>query len=126
MLGHEEVVKFLVETRADRDAKDREGRSPPHLTAMAGKEAVVTFLLGKGAKIEGKSRNVMTALFHAAEAGHKATVETLIKHGADKEVQTSRGNDRSDLQLRMGTRRSHDCCLTWGPVTIGRIARGRI
>jgi ankyrin repeat protein len=84
-LGHEEVVKLLLETaKIDVDSKSS-GRTPLSWAAENGHEAVVKLVLEKGAELETKdTENDQTPLSWAAANGHEAVVKLLLEKGAKK------------------------------------------
>ena len=93
----EAVVKLLLESGADKEAKDQWGRTPLHFAASKGQEALVRLLIEKGADKEAKDKKAPTPLHIAAYNGHKAVGRLLIEQGADKEARTKEG--RTPLHL---------------------------
>ena len=86
------VVRFLVENRANKDAKDWMGRGALHYAAMGGKEATVSYLLSVGILVDYKTTWGKTALHIAAMKGYGAVVSILVQSGADLESSTGFGD----------------------------------
>ena len=84
--GYDTVVKQLLETDVDIDAKGRCGMTPLSLAARDGHSAVVKQLLEIGVDREPKDQSERTPLSWAAGNGHDAVVKQLIE--ADVDVDT--------------------------------------
>ncbi|KXX79505.1 Histone-lysine N-methyltransferase EHMT1 [Madurella mycetomatis] len=84
--GDVATVKVLLETGANIEAQDSDGKTPLILATMNRHEAVVELLLEKGAQV-----NVCcdsgryTPLLIAASHGHLALVKLLLERGAKHE-----------------------------------------
>ena len=87
-LGHVEVVKALVQYKADVLRKDVEGRSPLYSAAKRGHEEVVRFLLGRGAQVDATDNDGKTPLYSAAKNGFSGVVRILLNAGADANLLT--------------------------------------
>jgi hypothetical protein len=81
-LGHEGVVKLLLETKADVESKWG-GRTPLSWAAFKGHEAVVKLLLKAKADVESRDDRNRTPLSLAAYGGHETVVKLLLKAKAD-------------------------------------------
>ena len=79
--GHTDVVKVLLEHRANVDVYNTEGHSPMHYVPNA---EIVRLLLERGAKIDARTRGVRkyTPLHSAVIAGREAVVEKLLHYNA--------------------------------------------
>jgi hypothetical protein len=80
-LGHETVVKLLLEkdTDVEADSKDWDGRTPLSWAAGSGHEAVVKLLLARpDVGANSKDWDGQTPLSWAAERGHEAVVKLLL------------------------------------------------
>jgi hypothetical protein len=89
--GDRGIVKHLLDTGADIDSKDKDGRTPLSGAAMKGHEAVVKLLLEKGADIDSKDKVGRTPLMWAAMNGHKAVVKLLLENGAEVDSKNKDG-----------------------------------
>jgi ankyrin repeat protein len=76
--GHEDIVKWLLET-GDPDIKDRMYSRTPLLCAAQNRhEAVVKLLLEtSNAEVDSKDNGGQTPLSYAAQKGHEAVVKLL-------------------------------------------------
>ena len=89
--GHLEVVRFLVESGANKDqgATD-DGATPLHIAAAKGRLEVVRFLVESGAnKDQGTTDDGATPLHIAAAKGHLEVVRFLVESGANKDQGTT-------------------------------------
>ncbi|KAI9854022.1 MAG: hypothetical protein M1813_001583 [Trichoglossum hirsutum] len=114
-VGHEAMVRLLVEKGADVNAKDGHGNTALLWAAKCGHEATVRLLLEKeadtevalpwaaecgyeailvemGVNINTKDDGGRTALLQAAKGGHEAIVRLLVERGADVNVEDDYGN----------------------------------
>ncbi|KAJ0393451.1 hypothetical protein ATCC90586_003259 [Pythium insidiosum] len=60
--GHIDIVRHLLEFRADTEAKDTDGMSAIHYAAFPGHTEIVRLLLENGSDIEAKDQEEKTAL----------------------------------------------------------------
>jgi len=81
--GHLSVVEYLVDQKADINAKDNGGWTPLHYAAANGQLNVVEYLVNQKADINAKDVIRKTPLHWAAEKDHFSIVENLLHHGAD-------------------------------------------
>ncbi|KAI0972746.1 ankyrin [Xylaria arbuscula] len=92
-MGHEVVVKILLEQGADLECRDEEfGNTPLFWAAQMGHDGVVKLLLDNNADIEGTIKEMnFTPLFVAAAAGRHTTVKLLLENNADPEARDMLG-----------------------------------
>ena len=76
--GHEDIVKLLLEHKANINAFSAKGATPLMLAASKGREGVVRVLLEKGADITLRDRAGATALQRAVQAGH-TRIEAMLR-----------------------------------------------
>jgi len=81
--GHLSVVEYLVNQKADINAKDKNDWTPLHYAAQKGHLSVVEYLVNQKADINTKDEDNKTPLHYAARYGHLSVVEYLVNHGAD-------------------------------------------
>ena len=78
--GHLEMVRLLLEARADKNTRDPDdGRTALMAAAARGHLRVVNFLLQVGADKEAATPDGDTALTYAAESGHLNVVYMLLE-----------------------------------------------
>jgi ankyrin repeat protein len=82
--GHVEVLRFLLDSRAEVNARTRAGVTPLHFAAAMGHLEAVRFLLERGADESLEDRFGVTALDGAEEGGHLELVELLRSAAASK------------------------------------------
>lgn len=96
--GHLELVKFLMESKADVHAQTQTGDTALTYACENGHTDVAEVLLYFGAELEHLSEGGRTPLMKACRAGHICTVKFLIQKGADVNRQTT-NNDHTPLSL---------------------------
>lgn len=93
----EEIVRMILETNIDLEAKDREGRTALLWAATSGRVSLARLLLSerKGklpcANIQAKNHRDKTALHLAAENNRIDLVGFLLKEGADPNAKSDGG-----------------------------------
>jgi len=89
--GHEEVIKLLLDSKANTESKDVRGQTALILAAMSGNGAVVKLLLDNKADIRPKDDTFgRTALIWAAANDHQAVVRLLLEKKAGIESKDDR------------------------------------
>jgi len=86
---HFDAVKALLDSGADANGLDKQGRAPLHVAATLGMLDMACLLVARGADIGGggKNRNIAsTPLHQAAWGGHVEVVRFLLGAGADIEA----------------------------------------
>jgi serine/threonine-protein phosphatase 6 regulatory ankyrin repeat subunit A len=81
-MGHEALVRLLLEKGADPESKDASGQTPLRWAVEKGHVAVARLLVEKGADPESKDVSGQTPLRRAAEKGHVAVARLLVEKGA--------------------------------------------
>ena len=90
--GHLEVVKLLLQAKADVNAADRAGETPLHKALVAGlfvkvtdqQMEIIRLLLANGAAVNATDKHGHTPLYYAEREHKQAVIELLRQHGAIK------------------------------------------
>jgi ankyrin repeat protein len=90
--GHLEVVKYLLQYKADPDLTDTRGFHALQLAASKGRDAVAQALIAGGAGLEARTKHGGTALHVAVASNFPSMVQLLLDAGADKEARDAGGN----------------------------------
>ena len=80
---HAEIVKMLVQTGADVNAKNIEGETTLMQVSTLGRIKEVKLLLEAGANVDAVDLKGETALIKASKLGHIETVKLLLQAGAN-------------------------------------------
>lgn len=96
--GHIELVRFLLENRANVHAQTQTGDTALTYACENGHTDVAEVLLYYGAELEHESEGGRTPLMKACRAGHICTIKFLINKGADVNRQST-SNDHTPLSL---------------------------
>ncbi|KAL9485361.1 hypothetical protein ACSS6W_004150 [Trichoderma asperelloides] len=78
--GNNAALRPLLESEAEVDARNEDGKTALHIAAEMGHKAILEMLLEKGADATAKTTAGETALKLAAWGGHEATVRHLLDH----------------------------------------------
>jgi ankyrin repeat protein len=89
--NHVDVVRLLLEFRAEVDRRDRYGKTPLMAASEEGHDECVRVLLGAGADVDACEENGKGALYYACYEGHTSTAQLLLDRGAD--VSARHGKD---------------------------------
>ena len=81
--GHKEIVKLLIDNKANPNIKNNGGETALMHAAVKGRTEVVKLLIDNGADINIKGRDGVTALMLAATWERMEIVKLLIDNGAD-------------------------------------------
>ncbi|KAF2723453.1 ankyrin, partial [Polychaeton citri CBS 116435] len=82
--GHLAIVRLLLSSGGDRDARTTFGRTPVLEAMVENKLDVLTYLLDQGASVNTRTNSGWTMLHDAAANGKVDAVQMLIERGADK------------------------------------------
>lgn len=88
LFGLEGVVKLLLKTNADVNAKDDGGQTPLFWAAGNGHTVVVKLLLEKEADLNIKNSNGQTLLSMAKERGCNEVVKLLLEYSAHEDSES--------------------------------------
>ncbi|MEJ2406268.1 MAG: ankyrin repeat domain-containing protein [Candidatus Thiodiazotropha sp.] len=83
--GHEEVVRYLLDSGADVNASGKLGRTPLHLAAFNGMLELAQTLISQGANVNAKTVEGATPMHSAAIAikNNVQVLQLLLANGAD-------------------------------------------
>lgn len=95
--GRVEIVRMLIEARADLDVKDIWGRGPLHYATMNGNLKIIGALIEARAILNIQDEWGYTPLHKAIMNGEIETVRMLIDAGAKKDIQDYIGRLPYDL-----------------------------
>ena len=90
--GHVDIVRVLLDSGVETDARMSDGTTPLKAAAQAGRIAVVRMLLDAGAAVDARNENGATALVDAAFAGHVLILHQLREAGADLNAKLKDGS----------------------------------
>jgi ankyrin repeat protein/L-ascorbate metabolism protein UlaG (beta-lactamase superfamily) len=85
------IIRLLLESGADLEAKNSSGQTPLLYSCYAGFQGAVGLLLDKGASFQYRDRNGRSPLHYAAREGKAAVVEVLLNKGADPTLKDGQG-----------------------------------
>lgn len=91
--GNLDMIKYLIEKKAQVNKKNSQGETPLHGAARNGRLEVVKYLIANGANMDIQDNQDETPLHKAVSAVYPdlATIEYLISHGARLDIQDKHG-----------------------------------
>ena len=105
--GQTEIVRLLVELRAEIHWRDEEGYTALYVAAEMGRTGAAGALLDLGGRTEDESSYGTTPLHTASLWGHVKVVQLLLDHGA----RTSAQDDFGRTPLHLATRENCVSCV---------------
>jgi len=93
----EEIIKMLLQSRADVHAEDNDKRTPIIWAAFFGQATCIKVLLESKANLEDKDNSGFTPLLTAALYNHAASCAALLSAGANIEARDKEGRWALDL-----------------------------
>lgn len=93
--GYQQIVEFLLSTKAEVNARDNAGSTPLHQAAAAEGHSgdVLELLLAHGAAVNAADRQGLTPLHYATLANNRDAVKVLLKHGANANAKDDKGGN---------------------------------
>lgn len=102
--GHADVVKVLLDSGADIDAKSRNnlGVAALHSALAGGFMDVAALLVERGADVSAQTAEGWTPLHYCADIGDQEFASLLIARGADPGIAARDGRTPADLAFDVG------------------------
>jgi ankyrin repeat protein len=100
--GQHDVVRALIQQKADVNAPEADGTTALHWAARADDLEMVQLLLRAGARADAANRNRITPLSLAALSGSRAVVEALVEAGAGVNTRLPQGQTALMMAARGG------------------------
>lgn len=117
LLGHDEVVEWLLFAGANLTIKEDQGFSPMHAAAHSGRERVVRMLAAFNMDPSERHRDGWTPIHYAAwgEGGekHTETVRSLLELGVPHDEMTPHGHLPIQLAMEKKNQKSVDLLMEW-------------
>jgi len=88
--GNVKEIEQLLDSCAEPDTKDENGRTPLHIAAVYGRDDAVKMLIKCAANLEARDNNNLSPLYLAALNNRVGVIEQLVSSGA--EVDGQNGN----------------------------------
>lgn len=108
-LDENHIIRFIIENRADVNAKTAYGiETPIHRATISGNQDIVRLLWGCGADINAPRSGGETPLMIATKNLDPSMVYLLIRLGADVKVTDIHGQTASDLAIAHGANELFD------------------
>lgn len=96
------VMSWLDRAGTDTNLPDASGRTPLHVSSVAGSTAIVKFLLERGADPNTYDVLQRSPLHYAAALGHVKILQLLALHGGDLHALDGNGNSAWDIVSNPG------------------------
>lgn len=84
-------VRFLLDSGANANLRDRDGRTPLHWAANRGGIGLVKLLLDSGADVNARDNDKLTPLHAAARKDRREAAKLLLERGADLNAKDKSG-----------------------------------
>lgn len=97
--GHTEVIRALLEYKADIENQSADGTTPLLLAAGDGHADAVKLLLEKGANVSAQTRDGMSAFSRALSGGHFDIAKELLRAGYNPVSAADRAAIRSSTEV---------------------------
>ena len=85
-VGNKEIVKLLLEHKADTSRHDRYGYTPLCIACLQSKTEIALSLIQAGAKVNLRDEDGNLPLHYAAREGNIELVNELLKRGRSKKL----------------------------------------
>lgn len=91
LIGHIEIVKFLIEKSADINMRIEKGGQTPLMAAIVGRDEIAKLLIEKGADVNIKDNAGWSPLTWASATNHAEIAKLLIEKGAHINEKNNQG-----------------------------------
>lgn len=91
LLGNENIVKLLIDYKANVNKANNNGITPLHLAAWNGLTKIIYILIENGADPNIRFYDSNTLLHYESMNGNDSIAELLLKHNADANIQNKLG-----------------------------------
>ena len=108
------LVKYMLQSGVDVNAKDTYGDTALIAAASAGRGELVAFLLQQGANVDAQNDAGLTALMNAAIKGYDSIVATLLDANAQVDIKTPGGETALFKAVGYGHKSISDALLAKG------------
>ncbi|KAK3104827.1 hypothetical protein FSP39_011109 [Pinctada imbricata] len=109
--GHNEVVAFLLENKADVNLTDNEGNTSLHHSAFGKEPAIMKLLLGSNADVDAVNKNGQTSLHVSIGKAVLACVKLLREKRAKCTIKDHTGDTAMHLAIIVGNPDIMKCVL---------------
>lgn len=131
--GQLKVVKFLLDNKANIEARDGVDQTPLLNAAQGEKRDIVELLVGRGADVNAVTQSASgggihqgySALHYAAAAGNKAIAEILLAHGAKVDARDGAGATPLMAAVGMGFKTVAEMLIAHGAEVNARDNEGK-
>lgn len=100
--AHKDLVKLLLDKKADPNAVTTTQWTAMHSAASEGQVPIISLLLDAGANINAANFSGKTPIYLAAAGEHTSAVKFLLEKGADPMLETPEGGTASDAAMGAG------------------------
>ncbi|XP_067675003.1 uncharacterized protein [Haliotis asinina] len=120
--GRSQVVKILLEKRADTSLATTDCRTAVYAASKKGHAPVIELLCKSGAGVNTgtKGQRKRNPLSAASRKGYVAAVDCLLRYGADVNLKDSEGNTSLHIASAAGQTDVVKCLLKWGADVLAR------
>jgi ankyrin repeat protein len=109
--GHEGLISFLIEKKADVNIKNASGAAPLHEAARSGKTGIIALILDQGAEINAQDAKGNSALhIGIPPASHRDAAALLLSRGINPNLRDVHGE--SPLHIAITLNRDPDLLQT--------------
>jgi len=112
--GEFEIVKLLIDSKADVAPRDTSGRTPLYWASFRGSGTIVKLLLENGANANDKNNDGTPTLLVAALSGDPGVIRLLLDHGAEVDARDRSSQSSLIIASHQGHREAVEILLSKG------------